>query len=148
MMSNNGRSDEIIKSLPQDVAVKYLNDLQVIQEITNGINENFDVLKNDPKAFENLQKTLSDRLNVLVDQYQDSLIHAGLYYDVKIFSAKSLSAEAKESILKKVENEWGPHYLVKYVVDPSLLGGIRLEVGEAVFDTTFKSRIDQMLREV
>lgn len=147
-MPNNGFTDNIIKSLPKDIAVKYLNDLQVIQETMQGIEENFDVLVQDPETFKDLQQKVSERVNVLFDQYQESLIRAGLYYDVRVFSAKPLSEEAKENILTKVEKEWGPHYLVKYVVDESLIGGIRLEVGESVFDTTFKSRIDQMLREV
>ncbi|WP_018659095.1 F0F1 ATP synthase subunit delta [Allofustis seminis] len=146
--SNDRISDELIKSLPKDIAVKYLNDLQVIREVVDGLGEHFDVLRNDPAAFQQIYEELSDRVHQLVHDYEDSLIRAGLYYDVRIYSAKPLSDAMKAHVLEKVEAQWGPHYLVKYVVDQSLIGGIRLEVGEAVFDATYKSRIDQILREV
>jgi F0F1-type ATP synthase, delta subunit (mitochondrial oligomycin sensitivity protein) len=47
-----------------------------------------------------------------------------------------------------VQQRWGENSMIYYQIDKNLIGGIRLEVNGAVIDTTFRSRIDQIIREV
>lgn len=139
---------ELLNSFTEDIAIKYLNDLEVIQELVDGIREHVTLVKDDPAAYDEIQKVLQKRVDHLVSDFEESLIQADIFYRVSVQSAKPLSDAMKRRILDKVEARWGRYYLVEYIVDPRLIGGIRLEVGESIFDTTYRSRIDQMLREV
>ena len=87
-------------------------------------------------------------MKTITEDYRLILVEENLLYDVKIFSAVSLSSESKNQIEQLVEKRWGSNYLLNYIVDKKILGGIRLEVNGAVIDTTFRSRIDQIIREV
>ncbi len=94
------------------------------------------------------QDGLLSRLNTIIEDYRLLLVEENLLYDVKVYSANPLKEESKRHIEKLVENRWGTDYLIDYRVDRKNIGGIRLEVNGAVIDTTFRSRIDQIIREV
>lgn len=94
------------------------------------------------------QDGLLHRLATVTEDYKADLIEAGLLIDVKLTSAQSLSEAFKERIIHLVKNRWGEDYIAEFRVDPKLIGGVRLEVNDAVIDTSFRSRLNQIMREV
>lgn len=94
------------------------------------------------------QDGLLSRLNTIIEDYRILLVEENLLYDVKVYSAVPLNEKSKQHIEEVVKNRWGADYLIDYTVDRKKIGGIRLEVNGAVIDTTFRSRIDQIIREV
>lgn len=94
------------------------------------------------------QDGLLHRLDTIIEDYRLLLVEENLLYDVRVFSARELSESAKANVLNTIESKWGENYTVEYHINPKIIGGIRLEVNGAVIDTTFRSRIDQILREV
>lgn len=91
---------------------------------------------------------LLGQLATVVEDYRLVLIENNLLFEVKVYSSKPLSDESQAQIVKLIENQWGSNYTMDYRIDSKMLGGIKLEVNGAVIDTTFRSRIDQIIREV
>lgn len=148
MTENKELFQDLLESFPDDRAVKYLKDLQVIQDSLHMIQENIGLLKESPEEFAEVHQSLVDRFDNLVKNFEHDVAEVGIFHRVVISSATPLSDAMKEKILAEVEKRWGDRYVVDYHVDPAVIGGIRLEVDEAVFDTTFRTRLDQLAREV
>lgn len=148
MAENKELFHDLLDAFPEDRVLNYLHDMQVIQDSLHLIQNNISLLKENPAEFETVHGELTKRFDELVASFEEDALEAGVFHRVAIYSAEPLSETMREKILAQVEERWGTKYLVDYHVDPSLLGGIRLEVDEAVFDTTYRSRLDQLAREV
>ncbi len=94
------------------------------------------------------QDSLLNRLDTIVEDYRFGLVEAGLLVEVKVSSAAPVSAAFKEKIAQLIQENWTTDYILNFTVDSDLIGGVRLEANNAVIDTTFRSRINQILREV
>ena len=91
---------------------------------------------------------LLSQLETVVEDYRLVLVENNLLFEVKVHSSKPLSDHTQNQLVEMIESRWGEDYLIDYRVDPKTLGGLKLEVNGAVIDTTFRSRIDQIIREV
>ena len=64
---------------------------------------------------------------------------------VKIHSAKILKEETKKEIDEFIKKKYKiKEVILEEKVDPKLLDGIKLEIGDEVMDTTLKGRIHQL----
>jgi ATP synthase F1 delta subunit len=158
----------LLASIPDENAVGFYHDLVRVANVFENIPEYIRLVDYKPEEFSLIRETLEEeyhsiivnflevlaqdgmlsRLNTVIEDYRLALVEENLLFDVKVYSAKPLIPTAKEHIEKLVENRWGSTYLIEYRVDKKILGGIRLEVNGAIIDTTFRSRIDQIIREV
>jgi F-type H+-transporting ATPase subunit delta len=59
----------------------------------------------------------------------------------EISSAVELSAQEKESIRQSLAKQFGGELTFTFDVDPSLLGGLRVRVGDRLIDTSVASRL-------
>ena len=91
---------------------------------------------------------LLSQLDTVIEDYRLVLVENNLLFEVKVYSSKPLSDHTQNQLVEMIESRWGKDYLIDYRVDPKTLGGLKLEVNGAVIDTTFRSRIDQIIREV
>lgn len=94
------------------------------------------------------QDRLLSQLDTVAEDYRRVLVENNLLFEVKVHSSKPLSEGNQALLVEMIEDRWGSDYVIDYRVDPKTLGGIKLEVNGAVIDTTFRSRIDQIIREV
>ena len=94
------------------------------------------------------QDSLLNRLDTIAEDYRFGLVEADLLVEVNISSAAPMSDEFKEKITQLIRENWTTDYILNFTVDSDLIGGVRLEANNAVIDTTFRSRINQILREV
>lgn len=158
----------LLTSIPDEDSVDLYYELTRVVNLFGNVPEYVHMVEFQPEEFAGIRDILSDeisplltnflevlaqdrvlgRLKTITEDYRLILVEENLLYDVKIFSAVSLSSESKNQIEQLVEKRWGSNYLLNYIVDKKILGGIRLEVNGAVIDTTFRSRIDQIIREV
>lgn len=88
------------------------------------------------------------RLDTITEDYHLVLTEENILFNVQVYSARPLSDTFKRQIEDLVQKRWGENSMIHYQIDEKLIGGIRLEVNGAVIDTTFRSRIDQIIREV
>ena len=65
-----------------------------------------------------------------------------------VTSARPLTAEQRASVAKSLSSSYGRDVLVNAEVDESIIGGIRLQVGDDVMDGTVSSRLNELRREL
>jgi F-type H+-transporting ATPase subunit delta len=62
---------------------------------------------------------------------------------VMVESAVELDGPSQERVVAGLTKQYGPDLVVQYQVTPALLGGLRIRVGNDVFDGSVKGRLDR-----
>lgn len=62
---------------------------------------------------------------------------------VTIESAVELDEPSRQRVVAGLAKQYGPDLEVQYQVTPALLGGLRIRVGNDVFDGSVKGRLDR-----
>ncbi len=62
---------------------------------------------------------------------------------VTVESAVALDEPSQQRVVAGLTNQYGPDLVVQYQVTPALLGGLRIRVGNDVFDGSVKGRLDR-----
>lgn len=88
------------------------------------------------------------KINEVKSDYRQILVNTNILNNVLIESATILSEDTKTKLLEIIQERFGMINDVRYRINESLIKGIRLEVNETVIDSTVRSRLDQMVREV
>jgi F-type H+-transporting ATPase subunit delta len=102
----------------------------------------------DPKL-RNLLSTVIDngRLAVLPEiasQFRSLVNDRGGVADAQVVSAFPLDAAQQDQLAKVLEKRFGRQLKVAVAVDPTLIGGVRVTVGDEVLDTSVVARLEQM----
>jgi len=97
----------------------------------------------------NLLSTVIDngRLSVLPEiakQFRSLVNDCGGVADAQVVSAFALDAGQQADLAKVLEKRFGRQLKVSVTVDPSLIGGVRVTVGDEVLDTSVVARLEQM----
>ncbi|HZJ86349.1 MAG TPA: ATP synthase F1 subunit delta [Erysipelotrichaceae bacterium] len=142
----------------------FLNDLARFEEILwadkkisqhflktyNNFDVVFDVLKSEFSfEFINFLKIIyenrvfSDLANIKKN-YERLLVENDHLTVVLVISAKELNDKNKESIIKMVKSKYKEPMQITYQVDHSLMGGYILRVNNDIYDTSLKSKLDQI----
>lgn len=67
---------------------------------------------------------------------------------VTVTSAVELDPELVEGIGKRIEEQTGQSVELSSKVDPEVLGGLKLQVGNMVLDASVRNRLDQLRKQV
>jgi len=97
----------------------------------------------------NLLRTVIDngRLNVLPEiaaQFKALVNAQSGTSDAVVHSAFPLDGAALDDVVATLEKRFGRKLNARVVVDPELIGGVRVVVGDEVLDTSVKARLEQM----
>jgi F-type H+-transporting ATPase subunit delta len=65
-----------------------------------------------------------------------------------IESAAELDPEAGRQIVVSLEQKYGPGLATEYVINPALLGGVRVRVGNDVWDSSVRNRLERLQLEL
>ena len=63
---------------------------------------------------------------------------------VRVESAGELSPEVRSQITSTLERKYGSDLTTEFVVSPELLGGLRIRVGNDVWDGSVRSRLQRL----
>lgn len=66
----------------------------------------------------------------------------------RIESAERLSPEVTAQVVQQLNRRYGNDLTTEFVVDPTLLGGMRVRVGSDVWDSTVKSRLERLATQI
>jgi F-type H+-transporting ATPase subunit delta len=66
----------------------------------------------------------------------------------RIESATQLSPEAAVDIVARLKRKYGEDLTTEFVVDPTLLGGVRVRVGSDVWDGTLRNRLERLQQQL
>lgn len=89
----------------------------------------------------------NDRLAALPEvakQFRDLANAQGGRSDAKIYSAFPIEASELAGLKAVLEKRFGRQLETQVQVDPELIGGVRVVVGDEVLDTSVKARLQQM----
>ena len=65
-----------------------------------------------------------------------------------VHTARELSADEQQRLAAALGKQYGKDVQLHVVVDPSLIGGLRVEIGDDVIDGTVVSRLDDARRRL
>lgn len=66
----------------------------------------------------------------------------------KIESASELSPHTSSNVVVKLKRKYGDDLTTEFVVDPTLLGGMRVRVGSDVWDGTVRNRLERLRQQL
>ena len=66
----------------------------------------------------------------------------------KIESATQLGPEAAVDVVARLKKKYGSDLTSDFVVDPALLGGMRVRVGSDVWDGTLRNRLERLQQQL
>jgi F-type H+-transporting ATPase subunit delta len=101
---------------------------------------------NEQRAFLNLLAR-NDRLSLLPEVHsQFSLLasRAAHVLDAEVASAFPLSDDQIVSISKLLQSKYGSEVKLSVSVDPELIGGVRITVGDEVIDASVREKLSKM----
>jgi F-type H+-transporting ATPase subunit delta len=64
--------------------------------------------------------------------------------EVTVESAVALDDETRQRVVAGLANQYGPDLVVQYKITPELLGGLRIRVGNDVFDGSVQGRLERL----
>ena len=102
-----------------------------------------------PSAGQNFLRTVIEngRLAALPEiarQFRDMKNAQGGTSDAVVYSAFPIAGDALGRLSQSLEKRFGRKLNLSVQEDPSLIGGIRVVVGDEVLDTSVKARLEQM----
>jgi len=69
--------------------------------------------------------------------------------DAKVYSTRPLTDDERSAISSAFAQKVGKQSLrIENVIDPSLIGGIRLQIGNQIFDSSVSSKIDRLKKQL
>ena len=66
----------------------------------------------------------------------------------RIESAVPLSSETNSRVLKNLKRRYGKSLTTEFVVNPQLLGGMRIRIGSDVWDGTVRNRLERLRQQL
>jgi F-type H+-transporting ATPase subunit delta len=98
--------------------------------------------------YDSLQVTLKnegaeDQFDTVVQSFFD-LVRGSGPREAEVISAVPLERPQQDAIIQQLRAKYGPALDVRFAVDPSILGGLIVRVGDRVLDTSVRSRLSQV----
>lgn len=95
-----------------------------------------------------LQRGRFSMLGELNQAYAALAAEAAALVKVQVTSAVELNAEARDKIAARVAEVTGRQVELTQAVDPGIIGGLVLRVGDIIVDSSLKARIRQLRRRL
>lgn len=89
------------------------------------------------------QEDAEDQFDAVVESFFELTRGSGPR-EAEVISAVPLEQPQQEAIIQQLRAKYGPTLDVRFVEDPSILGGLIVRVGDRVLDTSVRSRLAQV----
>lgn len=94
------------------------------------------------------KKRINEIVNV-VDDFNEYANEAAGVAEAKVYSTRPLTAEESQSISTAFAQKVGKQSLrIENIIDPSLIGGIRLQIGNRIYDSSLSAKLDRLKRDL
>jgi len=154
-----GKLDELREQLAQfadavdsnrELAVFFFSPYFSIQEKQDALDR---VLQGADESLVNFLRLLIEnhRMPVIFrarQQYERLWEQENKVLPVEITSAIELDQATTENLGREIGDRAGRHVTLKARVDPNILGGIVLRVGNSILDASIRNRLEQLRRQV
>lgn len=94
-----------------------------------------------------IEKKRLNELEAVAEQYQALAAAAQGSADAKVYSTRELTAEERTEISTAFGKLVGKDQLnITNIIDASLIGGVRVQIGNYIFDSTVASKLEDLKR--
>lgn len=94
-----------------------------------------------------IEKKRLNELEAVAEQYQALAAAAQGSADAKVYSTRELTAEERTEISTAFGKLVGKEQLnITNIIDASLIGGVRVQIGNYIFDSTVASKLEDLKR--
>ena len=96
-----------------------------------------------------LDRKRMDEIVHIVDEFNGFADDAAGVANAKVYSTRLLSAEETQAISSSFAKNVGKLSLrIENIIDPSLLGGIRLQIGNRIYDGSISGKLERLKRDL
>lgn len=96
-----------------------------------------------------VEKKRVNEVKLIADAYAELAAQAQGSADATVFSTRALSAEESAKISAAFAQLVGKQSLnITNEIDPSLLGGIRVQIGNHIYDSSVANKLERLKREL
>lgn len=94
------------------------------------------------------RQRMNEVLN-LVDDFIELADETAGVASAKVFSTRPLTEDESAAISSTFAKKVGRQSLrIEKIIDPTLIGGIRLQIGNQIFDSSLSAKLEQLKREL
>ncbi|AWE06305.1 F0F1 ATP synthase subunit delta [Lysinibacillus sp. 2017] len=94
-----------------------------------------------------IEKKRLNELSAVVEQFQALAAASQGSADAKVYSTRELTAEERAEISAAFSKLVGKKQLnITNIIDASLIGGVRVQIGNYIFDSTVASKLEDLKR--
>ncbi|MEK3764614.1 F0F1 ATP synthase subunit delta [Solibacillus sp. FSL K6-4121] len=94
-----------------------------------------------------IEKKRLNELSAVAEQYQTLAAAAQGSADAKVYSTRELTAGERAEISASFSKLVGKEQLnITNIIDASLIGGVRVQIGNYIFDSTVASKLEDLKR--
>ncbi|MBA4536639.1 F0F1 ATP synthase subunit delta [Bacillus aquiflavi] len=142
----------------QRVFEKELNLMTILKSPKLPINKKKEILK---IAFANVNPFVLNTLMILVERHREDQITSVVYHFIELahdkkgiaeaiaYSARPLTDEELKALSAAFAKKVGKKaLLINNVVDSQLLGGVKLQIGNRIFDGSVRGKIERLERQL
>ncbi len=84
----------------------------------------------------------------IIDAYQHEIKRRNRIVEVEVTAIRELEPDEQRRILQSLASATGRTVEIRWRIDRSILGGIRVRIGDDVFDGSLRSRLNQLHDEL
>ncbi|MDT8860431.1 F0F1 ATP synthase subunit delta [Alkalihalobacillus sp. MEB130] len=96
-----------------------------------------------------IDKKRTDIIVPMINKYKELAYEAQDMAEALVYSTKPLSEKEQDHIAKAFAKKAGKSKLeVKNIVDSELIGGIKIRIGDRIYDGTIKAQLDKLERNL
>lgn len=95
-----------------------------------------------------IRKRREALLGHVVTEYQQLLLNEKQREPLKISSARPIAPDELDAMVARLSDVYGKQFEVSTSVDPSLLGGVQIKLGDRYIDGSVSGRLDELAREL
>jgi F-type H+-transporting ATPase subunit delta len=96
-----------------------------------------------------VKKRMIGRADEIIEKYRKLVLKEEGIVEAEVTTSHPLAHEAEGNIKKFVKQEFEAKEVhISYKLEESLLGGMKLKIGDTIIDGTLKGRLTQLQREL
>lgn len=121
---------------------------RLVEEVVSRLNES-NVKQLAAKLWKILQKQkMLGQIDQITDEVGTAFSQKQGRLRAKVYSREKLSEPQQEQIIERLEKKFGKKIDLYEQVSPDLLGGIKIQIGDEVFDASYISKLQQLKQKL